>query len=567
MSEAIVAPDVAVVADFTLGSLTGLLDHGEEPHLTAVVAPFDRVIPTLLDPAVECWAGGPHAAFVWTRPQAAIRGYARILNHEPVAIEDLLAEVDAFVEALKAAASRVSALFVANWTLPPYDRGLGILDWDARLGRSYCLARMNARLAESTAAEPKIRVLDASRWVARAGAGGMSPKLWHLGKIAFGPEVLEQAASDIKAAFRALRGQTKKLVIVDLDETLWGGIVGDVGWQQLRLGGHDPVGEAFVDFQRALKRLTNRGVVLGIVSKNTEAVALEAIDNHPAMVLRRTDFAGWRINWDDKANNIADLAEQLSLGLESVVFIDDNPAERSRVQAALPKVTVPEWPKNPLLYGAALAGLTWFDTFRLTEEDRARARMYASERERSAARESAQSIDEYLASLGLVVTSDRLSQANLARAAQLLNKTNQMNLSTRRMSETAFSEWSSLPSHATFVFTVSDRFDEYGLTGIASVTVGGQRAEVTDFVLSCRVMGRGVEEAMLWVLVDHARSLGVTELVVPYSPTAKNAPCKLFLDQKSGLELLSDGRTYSWNPAAAYPSPSHIQILSPSAAR
>src|SRR5262249_22447003 len=159
-----------------------------------------------------------------------------------------------------------------------------------------------------------------------------SPRLWYLGKIPYANEVFKEAARDVKSALRGLAGKARKLVIVDLDETLWGGIVGEDGWEHIKLGGHDPASEALADFQRELKALTRRGILLGIVSKNEEAVALAAIDKHPEMVLRRSDFTGWRINWGDKAANIVDLVNELNLGIDSVVFIDDNPSERARVR-------------------------------------------------------------------------------------------------------------------------------------------------------------------------------------------------------------------------------------------
>src|SRR4029453_2193787 len=187
--------------------------------------------------------------------------------------------------------------------------------------------------------------------------------------------------------------------------------------------------------------LSSRGIVLAIASKNTEAIALEAIDRHPEMVLCRRDFAAWRINWNDKVANIIELSAELNLGLNSLVFIDDNPAERMRVREALPDVLVPEWPADRLLYERALAELTCFDTLMLTEEDQARTRMYVAERERKIARQSVQSLDAYLATLGLTVTVERMDRSNVARAAQLLNKTNQFNLTTRRMPEARYMEW------------------------------------------------------------------------------------------------------------------------------
>ncbi len=168
-----------------------------------------------------------------------------------------------------------------------------------------------------------------------------NPRLWYLGKIPFANEVFREAAAEVVSASRGLRGQSRKLIILDLDEVVWGGVVGEEGWEHLRLGGHDPTGEALVDFQRELKVLTRRGVILGIVSKNTEANALAALDNHPEMLLRRSDFAGWRINWNDKAANVAELLETLNLPSSAALFIDDNPVERSRVQSAFPDLLCP----------------------------------------------------------------------------------------------------------------------------------------------------------------------------------------------------------------------------------
>jgi FkbH-like protein len=547
-----------LISDFTIGALASFLSSAEPPVVAAVPAPFDQVVPVLLDGTADCWRGSPEIAVVWTRPNVAIPAFARVLNFERIPVSELLAEVDRFVECLRLAAARVRALLVPTWTWPSYDRGLGVLSFDPELGPAYLLARMNLRLAEAVAGDARIRVLDAGRWVAQAGADASSPKLWHLGKIAFGPDVFKSAAADIKAAVSALAGLARKLVVVDLDDTLWGGVVGDVGWQGLNLGGHHAIGEAFTAFQRALKRLSMRGVVLAIVSKNTEHLALEAIDCHPEMVLRRQDFVGWRINWDDKVQNIVSLASELNLGLESVVFIDDNPAERARVRAALPQVLVPEWPADKLLYAQALAELTCFDTWSMADEDRVRTRMYVSERERNLAKGAAQSIEQYLGSLGLKVNAQRLGPSTLPRATQLLNKTNQMNLTTRRLTEAQYLEWSASDSHHVLVFRVVDRFDDYGLTGIASLAVNGRRGAVSDFVLSCRVMGRGVEETMLHALAEYGRSCGLTELVATYIETPRNAPCKAFFDERSGFTRSDERSEYVWDLTRAYPGPAHV---------
>jgi HAD superfamily phosphatase (TIGR01681 family) len=205
---------------------------------------------------------------------------------------------------------------------------------------------------------------------------------------------------------QGITGGARKLVILDLDDTLWGGVVGDIGWSNLRLGGHDPVGEAYRDFQLALKALTRRGILLAVASKNEERTALEAITSQPEMVLSLDDFAGWRINWNDKVQNIIALASDLNLGLEAAVFIDDNPAERARVREALPSLLVPEWPKSPLNYVAALGALDCFDAPFVSAEDRQRTAMYVSERKRKQLQDDVPSLETWLSILELMFIGD-----------------------------------------------------------------------------------------------------------------------------------------------------------------
>jgi FkbH-like protein len=304
--------------------------------------------------------------------------------------------------------------------------------------------------------------------------------------------------------------------------------------------------------------MTNRGILLGLVSKNEESVALEAIQKHPEMVLKLDDFAGWKVNWGDKAQNVLDLVSELNLGIDSVVFIDDSPVERARVREAVPEVFVPEWPQDKMQYRRALLGLRCFDTPAVSKEDLERTRMYVSERQRRSLKERAGSLDEWYSTLETKVTVEELADVNLARAAQLLNKTNQMNLTTRRMTEAEFASWAHEEGCKLWVFRVSDKFGDAGLTGIISLEKEGRRGKITDFVLSCRVMGRKIEETMLHTLITYARSLELEEVCARYIPTAKNRPCLRFL-QNSGLEDVGDN-VFRWSLSRNYPKPEHIEL-------
>src|SRR5437870_8601799 len=424
-------------------------------------------------------------------------------------------EVDEFCGSIKAIQGHVNYIFVPSWVVGQFENRMGLLDMDLRHGVSLALMRMNLWLVEDLQNDSRIFVLDADRWIAVHGEKSFSQRLWYLSKTPFGFEFLKMAAVEIKAAVRALTGETRKLLLVDLDETMWGGIVGDIGWQNVRLGGIDPIGEAFRDFQLGLKALKRRGVLLGIVSKNEESTALEAIRSHPEMVLRQDDFAGWRINWEDKAQNIVDLAAELNLGLQSVVFLDDNPVERARVREALPEVLVPELSANPMEFNATLQRLRCFDTPVISPEDETRTATYVSERQRRAAQAQVSSVDQWLESLQMEVVAEPLRETSLDRATQLLNKTNQMNLSTRRLTKEELWNWSRESGNSILVFRVSDKFGDYGLVGIASfcLEAGSQTdARIVDLVLSCRVMWRKVEETMLHVLSACGRREGAAGL-------------------------------------------------------
>ncbi|TVR67025.1 MAG: HAD-IIIC family phosphatase [Gemmatimonadales bacterium] len=551
---------LAVVSDVNLANLSSLLSRGgdEGRGVRTRLLPFGEVIRPLLEESPREEGEG---LLIWVRPESVLPGFRQLLDGSPPESEALDQEVEEFMALVGQAAARFPFTLMASWTPPPSTRGLGMLDMDPTQGVAGTLLRLNLALARAAAAHPGIFLLDAARWMA-AGDPVEAARMWYLAKTPFSRPTLTAAAADIQAALRGLRGRARKVVVVDLDDTLWGGILGDAGRDGLRLGGHDPIGEAYVDFQRALKALTRRGVVLAVVSKNDEATALDAIRTHPEMVLRPEDLAGWRINWSDKARNVAELAQELNLGLDSFVFIDDNPSERGRVREALPQVLVPEWPSDPLRYAATLRSMDVFDLPSLNREDRERAQMYAAERQRKEARSSVGSVDEWLRSLEIRVTAEPLSETNLPRAAQLLNKTNQMNLSTRRMTEGELERWTTEPLHRLWTLRVEDRFGDYGLTGIVSLALEPEaaRARIVDFVLSCRVFGRQVEETMVHLALEAAREEGSAELVATLVPTEKNAPCRTFWSERSGFETAPDG-TFRRPVELAYPAPEFVTLL------
>jgi FkbH-like protein len=556
-----VALKIGIVADFNAENLARLISK-RVAHLGATVstAPFGQVMQALLDPSGEFWATHYDLVIVWTFPASVVPCFANVSTFDDWSTQDLRTGVSVFTDAIQRLATRASRVFVPTWVTPPAMSHRPSIEMQAGIGTAAALLQMNLWLVDELATSPGVALFNTERWVRHGGTAAFSDKLWFLSKTPFVNAVFDEAANDMVASLQGLMGGRKKVVILDLDNTIWGGIVGDVGWEGLQLGGHDPVGEAYAQFQKDLKQLSAEGVVLAIVSKNEESVALEAIERHPEMVLATTDFAAWRINWADKALNIAEVMAELNLGLDSAVFLDDSPHERSRVGHALPEVLVPEWPTDPLDFSKALRQLRCFEGSMLSKEDRARTQMYVSDRERRALRDDLSSVDEWLASLDLQMEVETLSPLTLERAAQLVNKTNQMNLTTRRMTAPGLAAWASGANCRTWTFRVKDKIGDYGLCGLASLTVDGARADLIDFVLSCRAMGRGVEDAIISVVATAARQAGANTMTVAYVPTAKNVPCLRWLEQHASITRGTADSPFELHLDRDHALPSHIRI-------
>ena len=493
-----------LISTFNIQNFANYLNNDEStPEINAKVTTFGQVIPTLLDNQIN--KDDSDGAVVWTQPDLLIESFNKQLGNEKILIDDVLNEVNTFADAVISFSKKMNYLFIPTWSIPPYYRGYGLLDFRNNLGVSNTLSRMNLRLADKFEESNNIYMIDSSRILINAGANAQNPKLWYMGKIPYSNEVFKNVKEEIKSAIDSIGGNTKKLIILDLDDTLWGGIVGDVGWENLQLGGHDHIGEAFSDFQKALKSLTKKGILLAIVSKNEESTALNAIKNNPEMVLKLDDFVSYRINWDDKAQNISEILNELNLGAQSAVFLDDNPVERSRVNDALPEIFVPELPVNKLLYKSFLLDLKCFDSPSVTNEDINRTKLYLAKKQRESLKSNLGSVQDWLESLKTEVKIDEVNKGNLQRTVQLLNKTNQMNLSTRRMSEAELLKWLDADYTKMWVFTVSDKFSDSGLTGMISLEITEGTGQIVDFILSCRVMGRNIEELMVYKVYDYAK--------------------------------------------------------------
>lgn len=391
--------------------------------------------------------------------------------------------------------------------------------------------------------------------------------MWHRAKYEVHPRAAEMYGEHAARLVGAARGRSAKCLVLDLDNTLWGGVIGDDGLNGILLGQGSAAGEAHVEVQRYAKALTARGVVLAVCSKNDEANAREPFEKHPEMLLKPADIACFVANWEDKASNLRQIAARLNLGLDALVFLDDNPVERALVRRELPMVMVPEIGDDPVEYVPTLAAAGYFEGLHVTAEDRERAAMYQANAERERLKESATTdMEGYLASLKMVMTAGPVDALSLARTTQLINKTNQFNVTTKRMTEAEVEAAMRDPRVVTLQVRLADRFGDNGLIAVLLARAEGSEADIEVWLMSCRVLGRRVEEACLNLLVERLAALGVERVSGWYLPTAKNGMVA-DLYARLGFERVQEtpeGATQWRMEVAGYePRPAPMRIESP----
>lgn len=387
------------------------------------------------------------------------------------------------------------------------------------------------------------------------------PALWHRSKQEVKPAAAPMYGELVGRLLGAMQGKSYKCMILDLDNTLWGGVVGDDGLAGIVLGQGSALGEAFVEIQEYAKDQSKRGIILAVCSKNDERNAVEPFEKHPEMVLKRKDIACFRANWNDKASNIRAIAHTLAIGLDAMVFVDDNPVERSQVRTELPMVAVPELPEDPALVVPFLARAGYFESLGVTAEDRHRSVQYQSNVDREILRSSCSDMGEFLRGLQMRMFWRRLDKVGLQRTTQLINKTNQFNLTTRRYSEQDVLAMIDDPKVLGLQLRLVDRFGDNGIIGVViSKQDGENRGDwlIDTWLMSCRVLGRQVETATLALLVERAAALGARRLIGEYLPTKKN---KLVEDHYGKLGFTrttvhDNGRSTHILDVATYSAPS-----------
>ncbi|PID54601.1 MAG: methoxymalonyl-ACP biosynthesis protein FkbH [Micrococcales bacterium] len=526
---------VALLASHTSGQLAACLRVAAAAagqRLQIWDAPYRQYEQSIIDPASELYEFAPDVVLI-----VADHRELRLpdLSEDPAA--DVAAQVQRWTGLWQTLRERTGARVLQTTFTPPQHDGLG------SLGVSYPGARRNQtrriNLALADALPPGVHLIDAEHTAAAAGADAwFDSRYWYLAKNQVGLAAVPDLAREIADVLAAVSGLSRKVIAVDLDNTLWGGVIGEAGVGGITLG-DGAEGEAFADFQAYLKSLRSRGLVLAVVSKNNDADARMPFEQHSGMVLTLDDFVIFEATWDHKPYVLQRIAQSLDVGLDSIVFVDDNPAEREAVRRMLPEVGVVELPTQPSGYIEAVSRFPGMQSAGLTEEDLRRTQQYQARSQAKSFAASAGSREDYLAGLDMSGHLEPMSEGNRKRIVQLIGKTNQFNMTGRRHGDAELDEVLARGG-VVWGLRLSDRFDDHGLVSALAAVPDGDDLRIDTWVMSCRVLQRTAEHAMLARLAQYAREHGYQRLVGHWVPSGRNVPARdVFSD--AGFHLNTGG--------------------------
>ncbi|MHC4873172.1 MAG: HAD-IIIC family phosphatase [Planctomycetota bacterium] len=421
-----------------------------------------------------------------------------------------------------------AAILWFSFSLPLYP-ATGIADRQSELSQVKVINQLNEFITEKLKNLENSYCIDTNTLIARIGENDFFDyRYWHIGKAPYSRNALNEISCESFKYILALTGKSKKCLVLDCDNTLWGGIIGEDGLEGIKLSNTYP-GSMYYELQEAILDLYNKGVILAVCSKNNEEDVKDVFLNHPDMVLKSDNISAWRVNWKDKASNIAELAEELNIGQDSLVFIDDSEFEINLVNSSLPEVTTILLDKNNMSKAAVnLQASSLFDTLTVTSEDKSRGAMYKAEADRRKLQKSSVSIDEYYKSLEMKLDISPADSFTIPRISQLTQKTNQFNLTTKRYSEAEIVSFSESDDYCVYSLKLSDKLGDSGLVGVAILKYEDKTALFDSFLLSCRVLGRGVEKAFINYCCNKCFADGIDTVKGVFIPTSKNSQTKDF---------------------------------------
>jgi len=497
-----------------------LLAQGIQPSFYE--SGYNRYFEDVLMGNPELWSFKPDIVFIHTTWRNVLQ-FPELME-TGVEVEDRVRrEMDRFESLWKKIHTELGALIIQNNFDLPSLRPLGNLETSELFGRVNFLMRLNAEFASFARNNSRFLINDILYLSAQVGlADWFGPSYWYNFHMALSPTATVAMARNFAGIVKSVYGKSKKCLVLDLDNTLWGGIIGDDGMQNLVLGQEHPVGEAFLDFQRYVKELHRRGVILAVCSKNDAENAKEGF-SHPDTILKLQDFDSFKANWNPKPENIREIASELNIGLDSIVFVDDNPAERALVADQLPEVAVPDMGLDVSRFAEVLERERYFELDRVVPDDVNRSAYYSGNAQRSAFQSGFGDYGQFLASLEMTAEIGPFLPIYLERITQLINKTNQFNLTTERYTIAKVESLARDFGYITLYGRLADRFGDNGLVSVLIGRIVESNVELDLWLMSCRVLNREMEFAMFDALVEQCHARGVRKIVGVYIPSKKNA--------------------------------------------
>jgi len=514
---------IAILSNYTVDPLANVIRVGclKEGHFIEIYeAPFDSCKQEILSDSSGLYAFNPDMVVI-ANSYHEFASLPRGPMDKSQIEEALNNEVEIWQGMWSLLNERIGKPILQNLCETSEQEYLGIAERRAEWSVSRFVENLNIKFVDS--APSFVTWIDVETLAARVGKENWhDPRLYHHGKIGFSAQFLPEYMSLFNASFRSALGKTKKALILDLDNTLWGGVIGDDGLNGISLGPDSAEGEAYYAFCAYIKNLGQRGVVLGICSKNELDIATEVFEKHPHMPLNLNDFAAVYCNWNDKASNLTNIAKELNIDISTLVFVDDNPAECELIRQQLPEVCTLQLEGDPSLFIRQLDFQHLFDIQRFSDADLTRSESYQARAKSATLLASTSNLDDYLTSLDMKALIKEASVDELKRLAQMEMKTNQFNLSTRRLSLEQLQSMSESPEKKIFAIFLTDCFADHGLISYVATEVNDSKFVVTDWLMSCRVFGRTLEEYIFNNIVKLAQVQGISNIEITYNPTAKN---------------------------------------------
>ena len=555
---------VAILSSFTINGLEEAIRvKSAESDITCAtyVCGYGQYNQDILDQSSKLYEFSPDITFMIIDTRSVLSTlfytpYTIPANDRRTYIDKRVAD---FVNLVKTFKNRTgSKLVLTNCSIPTYSP-YGICEVRTEYGLKEMVYDFNARLSDAFRSDPQVFLFDFNSFVSKYGEiNVLDYRQFLVGDIKVSLSYIPHLAEELMGYVKANLGVNRKCIVLDLDNTLWGGIIGEDGFDRIDLS-LKPPGMAFMEFQRVLLALYQRGVILAINSRNNEDEALRAIRDHPFMVLREEHFATMKINWSDKISNMKEIAQELNIGLDSIVYFDDDPINRELMSKAIPQIKTVDLPDDPSLYASTLMQINDFNTLVMTNEDRNRGEMYRQEHKRTELKRSSSNLEDFLKQLEIRVTMKKANNFTIPRIAQLTLKTNQFNLTTRRYQEEDVETLAQDHTKLIGCAQTQDKFGDNGITGVYIVNKNHVDKEwfIDTFLLSCRVMGRGIEDAMMGYILSKAKEEGVSKVKAEFIPTKKNKPCEQLLPN---FGFKKEGEQWVYTYSVPIKQTNHVEL-------